>query len=166
MLDKKARAVLLAEVDPTFTEQDNKILSAIPTKEEVKESVLSSNVHGAPGSDGITSLLYRECFNILGDALTEVVQTVHKGEQPSRSQRTSLMMFAAKPGKAHSFKPRDKRRLSLLNTDFKIMTGIDVARHNKVITHTICPQQLAAGDDRRISFGISLARDAIYAAGK
>ena len=46
------------------------------------------------------------------------------------------------------------------------MTVIDVARHNKVITHTICPKQLAVGDDRRISFGISLARDAIYAAGK
>ena len=95
VLDNEAQAVLLAEVDPTFTEEDNKMLSAILTKEEVKESVLSSNVHGAPGSDGITSLLYRECFNILSYTLTEVVQTVHKGEQPSRSQRTSLLMFAA-----------------------------------------------------------------------
>ena len=101
VLDKEAQTVLLAEVDHTFTDEDNKMLSAIPTKEEVKESVMSSNVHGAPGSDGITSLLYRECFNILGDSLT-VVQTVLKGEQPSRSQRTSLMMCAAKPGKVQS----------------------------------------------------------------
>ena len=43
---------------------------------------------------------------------------------------------------------------------------MDVGRYNKVLTHTLCPQQLAAGDDRRITFGICLARDAIFAAGR
>ena len=54
----------------------------------------------------------------------------------------------------------------MLNSDFKVITGIELGRYNKVITHTLSPQQLAAGDDRRITFGISLARDAIYAAGR
>ena len=93
-------------------------------------------MHGAPGSDGITSLLYRECFHILGDALTEVSQAIHKGGKPTQSQKTSLMMFATKPGKIQSVKPRDKRRLSLLNTDFKAITGIEVGRYSKVLSHT------------------------------
>ena len=46
------------------------------------------------------------------------------------------------------------------------MSGIDLGRYNKVLTHTLCPQQLAGGDDRRITIGMSLARDAIYAAGR
>ena len=166
ILDLVAQNTLLAEIEEQFTEKDNQMITAVPTKDEVEESVKTSNVHGAPGTDGITSLVYRECFHILGDALTDVVQTVFGGDQPTLSQRTSLMMFSCKPGKTKSLKPKDKRRLSLLNTDFKVITGVEVGRYNQVITHTLCPQQLAAGNDRRISFGICLARDAIYAAGK
>ena len=64
------------------------------------------------------------------------------------------MLFSSKPGKAKSIKPKDKRRLSLLNCDFKILTGLELGRFNKVLTHTLSSKQLAAGDDRRITFGI------------
>ena len=75
------------------------------------------------------------------------------------------MIFTSKPGKTSSTKPKDKRRLSLLNADFKVLTGLEVARFRKVLAHTLCPVQLAEAGDRRISFGICHARDAIYAAG-
>ena len=166
ILDQECQEVLLAEVEPQFTEKDNQMLTADPTREEVEKSVKSSNVNAAPGCDAITSLVYRECFDIIGDALTEVIKEIHAGQQPTRSQRTSLMLFSSKPGKASSLKPQDKRRLSLLNSDFKILTGLELRRYNQVLTHTLSPQQLAAGDDRRISFGICLARDAINAASK
>ena len=165
ILDQECQEVLLAEVEPQFTDKDNQMLTAAPTREEVENYVKSSNVNAAPGCDAITSLVYRECFDILGDALTEVIKEIHAGQQPTRSQRTSLMLFSTKPGKASSLRPQDKRRLSLLNSDFKILTGLELHRYNKVLTHTLSPQQLAAGD-RRISFCICLARDAIHAASK
>ena len=162
-LDPLAQHALLAEVDEVFTEKDNELLSSLPTKDEVEESVKTSNVNAAPGTDGLTSFVYKECFDILGDALTEVAKAVHMGQQPTESQRTSLMLFTSKPGKASSMKPEDKRRLSLLNADFKVITGLEVGRFRKVLAHTLCPQQLAEGEDRRISFGICQDRDAIYA---
>ena len=76
------------------------------------------------------------------------------------------MVFSTKPNKAQSINPRDKRRLSMLNSDFKIITGVILKRYNTVLTHTLSPQQLAVGDDRRITFGICLARDAIEASKK
>ena len=165
VLDQVAQGVLLDEIKKVFTETDNEMLTAVPTRVEVEESVKTSNMNAAPGTDGITSFVYKECFNILGDALTEVVRAIHRGQQPTRSQRTSLMLFTSKPGKTSSLKPEDKRRLSMLNTDFKVVTGVEVGRHNKILSHTLCPQQLAAGSDRRITHGICLARDAVYAAG-
>ena len=75
------------------------------------------------------------------------------------------MLFPSKQGKASSLKPDDKRRLSLLNADFKVLTGLEVGRYRQVLGHTLCPQQLAEADDKRITFGICQARDAIYAAG-
>ena len=130
----------------------------------MKDTLSAANLHAAPGCDGITSFLYRECWDTLGDTLTSVVQAIHAGHEPTLSQRTSLMVFGTKPKKAKSFKPSDKRKISLLNTDFKLVTGIDARRFKNVATHTLSPCQLAAGNNRRIFHGISKARDAVIAA--
>ena len=56
----EAQRILLAEVTPVFTEEDNKMLEMDPTIEDVKEVFFKSNLNAAPGTDGITSLLYKE----------------------------------------------------------------------------------------------------------
>ena len=92
---------------------------------------------------------------------TEVMQALFQGNKPTASQRTSLMVFGSKPKKLSSLKPGDKRRISLLNSDFKNATGIEAKRYGNTATHSLSPLQLVAGDDRRIHHGINLARDAI-----
>ena len=54
-LDENAQKILLNEIVPSFTEADNAILLAPPSSEEVKKIVNNSNLHAAPGSDGIPS---------------------------------------------------------------------------------------------------------------
>ena len=164
-LDDQAQDTLLQEVEKVFTEKDNTMMMKLPIKSEIKESLWTSNLHAAPGSDGLTSFFYQQCWDVIGDSLTEVIQAIHRGQNPTISQRTSLMVFTAKPKKPHSLNPNDKRRISLLNSDFKILTGIDANRLKKLATHTLSPCQLSAGNDRRIHHGINKARDAIVAAG-
>ena len=125
LLDAAAQDQLLAEVEPVFTPADNALLCKLPTKTEVKETLDNANLHAAPGCDGLTSFLYKECWDTLGDSLTEVVQAVHSGKPPTQTQRTSLMVFGTKPKKPKSLKPSDKRKISLLYADFKLVTGID-----------------------------------------
>ena len=165
ILNEAAQQELLSEIQPVFTPADNKLMKKRPDKAEVKQSVWSANLHAAPGTDGLTTFLYYECWDVFGDPLTEVVQEIHSGKPPTLSQRTSLMVFGNKPKKPNSIKPSDKRKISLLNADFKVITGIDNNRFKKVVTHTMSPCQLAVGDDRRIHHGINSARDAIIAAG-
>ena len=166
MLDPAAQHALLSEVEVVFTDEDNAMLCDIPEKKEVKEVLWDSNQHAAPGTDGLTAFLYQQCWDLLGDPLTEVVQAVFKGQKPTASQRTSLMVFGAKPKKLKSLKPKDKRKISLLNVDFKTITGIEAKRLRKVMPHTVSPLQLVAGGDRKIHHGIAMARDAIQAARK
>ena len=165
-LDNAAQARLLNEVETVFTEEDNAMLCSPPSQQDVKDVLSNSNLHAAPGSDGITSFLYSECWEILGKPITEVMQAIHDGNQPTASQRTSLMVFGSKPKKANSIKPGDKRKISLLNSDFKIATGLEAMRFKKVTTHSLSVHQLVAGENRRIHHGVNLARDAISAAGK
>ena len=72
------------------------------------------------------------------------------------------MVFAHKPGKSNSNELKDKRKISLLNADFKILTSIENKRFSKVISHIISPSQFALGNEKRIHHAIALARDTIF----
>ena len=165
-LNHAAQDTLLADVDPVFTDADDDLLLKLPCKQEVKETLAAANQHAAPGTDGLTSFFYKQCFDVMGDPLTYMVSAVFSGEKPTLSQRTSKMVFGSKPKKASSLKPGDKRRISLLNCDFKTISGLQSRRFKKTATRTLSPYQLVSGDDRRIHHGINLARDAIQAASK
>ena len=134
--------------------------------QDVKDTVAASNLHAAPGNDGIPSLFYKVCWDIIGEALSDVMLEVSRCKPLPPSLRTSMMVFGSKPKKPNSTRPEDKRRISLLNSDFKVASGLDARKLKKTLTHSLSPLQLVAGDDRRIHHGINLARDAIWAAGK
>ena len=121
--------LLLNEVEVVFKEDDNTMMDAIPSKEEVKKRLWECNVNSSPGSDGLTYLVYKECWDVLGDALTDVCVCLHRGERETLSQRLSLMVFTPKPKKANSIKAKDKRTLSLINCDKKLYDCTIVSKH-------------------------------------
>ena len=163
-LDPLAQAVLLSEVDTCFSTDDNAMLMESPTMEEVKKVLFTCRSHAAPGTDGITAYFYKKHWNMIGSDLTDVIVNIFNGAAPTDCQRTSLMVFGNKPGKkAKSLKISDRRKLSLMNVDFKIATGIEASRLRCTMRRTISPHQLVTGGDRRISHGVALARDAIQA---
>ena len=164
VLDPAAQQALLAEVEPVFSEEDNKTFLTPPTLDKVLKTVSRSNLHAAPGTDGIPSLLYKECWDVLGQPLTDVMIDIHKEKTPPPSMQNSLMVFGSKPKKLKSILPRDKRKISLLNADFKVATGLEADMFKEAATHTLSHLQLVAGKNRRIHHGINKARNAIYAA--
>ena len=100
----------------------------------------------------------------MGDPLTEVVQAIFQGSKPTPCQRTSLIVFGNIPGKkAKSLKISDRRKLSLLNVDLKLLTGIEAARIRTTMHKAISPLQLVSGGNKRISHGIAMATYAISA---
>ena len=56
-LDEAAQHALLREVKPVFTAEDNAMMRKVPSKDEVKNSLWSSNLFAAPGNDGLTNLV-------------------------------------------------------------------------------------------------------------
>ena len=165
-LNISAQQILLNELHGDVTEDENFMLNKLPTKEEVLSVIKSSNIHAAPGNDGITMLVYKTCWDFLGDALTDLAVAMHNAEPLPISMRTSMMVFGSKPKKAQSILPKDKRRISLLNCDFKLLEGIQAKRFRKLGNRLLSPVQYVAGKDRKIHHGIARARDAICAAMK
>ena len=63
LLDPVAQQVLLDEVTPVFTDKDIRMFLTPPSKDDVWKTVCSSNLYAAPGTDGIPSLAYKECWS-------------------------------------------------------------------------------------------------------
>ena len=163
-LDVRAQHSLLNLVSPVFSSEDNVMLEALPSKSEIKNTLLSSNLSAAAGSDGITALVYKECWDFLGDILTEEFTALFNGSTLTVSMRTAMMHFCSKPKKVNSFKASDKRRISILNCDFKLYEGLIARRFRKLGSRTLSPLQYVAGKNRTIHHGIARARYAIQAA--
>ena len=159
-LDEAAQGQLLDEVEEVFVAKDNEMLEAEITDEEVRESLKTSNKKAAPGGDGITFLVSDLCWSSLGKDLCNVIREVAKAGTPTESMKHSFMVFSPKPGKTTSLLPRDKRKLAMLQSDWKILTGIMAARLRKTEGHTMSEHQYAAGS-RRITHAICQVRDAI-----
>ena len=166
LLDAAAQNTLLDEISPVFTDEDNLTLIKTPDDAEVLEVLKKSNLHAAPGTDSITNYFYLQFYDVIGKHLGDVVRKIFTSESPTSSQHTSIMVFANKPKKMASIKIKDKRKISLLNSDFKVLTGIESLRHSKLLDHTVSPRQFAAGKNRKISHAINLARDTVFSASR
>ena len=81
----------------------------------------------------------------MGDALTAVAQAKHKGEKIPASMRIALIVFVTKPKKASYIIPLDKRRISLLNSDFKLIEDLDARRFRKISSYCLSPVQYFGG---------------------
>ena len=64
-LDPLAQEILLAEVESSFTDEDNDKLVAPPNKVEIKKVLDFCRPHAAPGTDGLTVFFYKTCWNII-----------------------------------------------------------------------------------------------------
>ena len=58
----------------------------------------------------------------MGDPLVDVMREVFEEQELPLSMRIFLMVFGSKLKKMKSILPRDKRKISLLNSDFKIFS--------------------------------------------
>ena len=69
--------------------------------------------------------------------------------------KNCFLVFSPKMNKESSTKIKDKRKLSLLQTDFKVLSGILAGHLKSTENHTISRHQYAAGS-KRVSQAVCL----------
>ena len=81
------------------------------------------------------------------DSLHQVCLAIRQGECLTVTQITRLIVFGAKPKTLNIFLPKDKRRISRLNSDFKLVSGWEAEGFKKTFNYTLSPVQLLADTD-------------------
>lgn len=71
-------------------EEDNKLLSAVPSMEEVRRAVFSWNGSSACGPDGFSGLFYQHCWDIIGMDVLKMVKSFCDGNTFQRVLLTHI----------------------------------------------------------------------------
>ena len=89
----------------------------------------------SPGEDGITIEFYKTYFNIIGEDLLEVFKCGLNNRELAYSQYLSVVSLLYKKGQREDI--RNWRPISLLNTDYKVLSKILAERLKKVLSFII-----------------------------
>ena len=165
VLDRDACENLFSFQVPQITEAMDEALNSDISMAELKKALRQLNTKASPGIDGIPSTLYTKLGEGFAPHMLEVFNFILHGEKPTETMRTSTVQFLSKPKKSSSLKLSDKRKISVLCTDFKCLETILANRLNTVMPQFISKSQYAS-KPQKIHQGISAARDLVSFAEK
>ena len=121
------------------TQDDNQMLIQEISLQELKETLWDMPPDKVPGPEGFPPEYYRKFFSELGQLLLYVIQDASQ-QGFSRNISRGTISLMEKEGK-NMMKISDWRPLSLLNTEFKLLSKILAERLNRVLLKIIHPDQ-------------------------
>ena len=164
-LDEEVCEKLFSFEVPKISDDMNQLLVKEITMSELLTALKQMKPKASPGIDGIPSTFYVKMSKLIAPYMLEVINEIVQGKEPSESMRTSTLMFLGKPKKMNSIKFEDKRKISVLCTDFKCIETIMTNRLNVVMQQYITPSQYAC-KPKKIQHGLAAARDVVNYASK
>ncbi|KAG6469541.1 hypothetical protein ZIOFF_070470 [Zingiber officinale] len=137
--------------------EDNLMLAALPSAEEVKQMVWSMCQDSAAGPDGFSVAFYRACWEIVGEDVLQVVLDFFRGAELPRGMASTTIVLIPKVDSAQRW--RDFRPISLCNVSYKIISKLMAQRMASVLGKVISPAQSGFVPGRLISDNILMAQE-------
>jgi endonuclease/exonuclease/phosphatase family metal-dependent hydrolase len=128
--------------------------------DDIKKSIKKLNDNKAPGPDGLTAEFYKTFATDLTPLLFHTFSEMHTLEQAHENFNTSYITLIGKPGTDHKL-TKNYRPISLLNTDYKILTKILVAKLEPFLHKIVHTDQQCSITGRNIHNHNHLIRDII-----
>ena len=160
---------------PVMTAQDCEafldtldITSLMPDERDICEGMINVNEffnclqsmpsNKTPGNDGITREFYMAFFDLIKDLLMSSINYSWKVGELSTSQKQAVITLIEKKGKDKRY-VQNRRPISLLNADAKLISKVLTMRLKKVIDKVIRPDQNAYIPEQFIGESIRLISD-------
>ena len=147
------------EVNKLDNEMKNKCDGPI-TKEECQQAIKSLSNCKSPGTDGLPAEFYKIFWNEISDLLVESFNFSFIKKELSISQKQGIITLLPKTDRDIRYL-KNWRPISLLNTDYKILTKCIADRLKLVLPFLIHPNQTGFLQNRYIGSNIRLLLDLI-----
>ena len=156
--DQQAQNKLLKNI-PTLSDSSKDILEQDLTFEEFTRAIKESPSNKSPGIDGLPFEFYRKFWNLMGQDLFDVFNYSVQNNVLPKSCTRSVITLLPKTGNLGLIK--NWRPVSLLCTDYKLLTKVLSNRLRNSLDEVIHPDQTYTVPNRTIYHNLSLLRDSI-----
>ena len=143
-----------------ISEDQNTLLEAPFSEEEIKKAVFSSYLDGAPGPDGFSFMFYQKCWNIIKTDVLALFQDFFVGKLDLF--RLNFVVLSLIPKEARASSMKKFRPISLLNCIFKIFTKVITTRFGLIMDKLIAPNQTAFIKGRYILDSVVTAHEVLH----
>ncbi|CAA7020161.1 unnamed protein product [Microthlaspi erraticum] len=160
---ERDRATMVNTIlEPRVSDEENKTLTAEPTKEEVKNALFAIHPDKAPGPDGFSASLFQSNWEVVGDAITtEVKAFFMTGELPEGINDTHIRLI---PKITSPIGVADYRPIALCNVYYKIISKMLTLRLKPILNGLIAENQSAFVPGRAISDNVLITHKHIWLA--
>ena len=157
--DELARKQFLSADIPKLPDNARNSCEGLITEEELLKAVRSMENNKSPGFDGLTTNFYKHFWPILGEKLTSIFNYAFRTGALTVSQRRGVISLLFKKGDRTQLK--NWRPVTLLNTDYKILTKALANRLQRVLPLIIHTDQTASIKGRTINDNTRLLHDVV-----
>ena len=145
----------------TLNESECEVMSKDITLDEINVALHSMKHNKSPGSDGFPAEFYKFFWSSLKCFVTRMFEESYSNAALPQSLREGIIILLPKNGR-----PRDQlksyRPITLLNTAYKILSGVIANRFKQVISKLIHPAQTAFIKGRFIGDNIRIMSDVMH----
>ncbi|KAI8521369.1 hypothetical protein Bbelb_011230 [Branchiostoma belcheri] len=141
-IDMSEQKYFLNQLQASLQEESKDALERDLTLFELEEALKDMANNKSPGSDGLPREFYLRYWEIIGRDILEVFKEGLAEEQLSPLQREGVITLLEKPGE--KLNPVNRRPISLLNVDYKILTKA-LANRLKVVAAEVVHRDQSCG---------------------
>lgn len=142
------------------TEQENEILQAPFTQEEIKEAFFSCYAEGSPGPDGLSFLFYQTFWDVIKADLCSLFRDFYEGKLDLFRINFALLTLIPKVDEARDMK--NFRPISLTNCSFKIFSKVLTIRLGVVCQRLVAEEQTTFIKGRYILESVVIAHEVVH----
>ena len=158
--DEASLQKLLEKLELNTKKMKNKKITNLVSRAEIRKAIKGTKRGSSPGPDGLPIAFYKTFPRTWGIILTEVYKEIARTGKIPVTMSESFITLLPK-GTSDPLIPANWRPISLLNSDYKILTKVWTSRLNPVMQEGIGPHQTGFIPGRDIRENIILTQTII-----
>ena len=158
-VDHDVQDVFLNSISDSISQEKSNLIDKPIELSEIKKALMSMAKNKSPGIDGLPVEFYLQFYDIICDDLLMVYNEVYSSELLSNTQRMAVITLL--PKKGDPLDPANRRPISLLTVDYKVIAKILQLRISSVLPDVVNECQTCSVPGRSIHHNLCLLRDIV-----